>query len=103
MRVFWKLPALSTSTCTKPVPLRGAGEQRRCPTLAFAFARTLPMLQQVHVLAGKHELATQIIDGGRCDHDTVIALRQQAGDGMSRVQVSRRTPRPETRRKTLGS
>jgi hypothetical protein len=38
------------------------------------------------VLARQHELPALVVDGDRCDHDAVVAVRLQAGDRERRVQ-----------------
>ena len=85
---------LSTSTCTTLVPVRGAGEQRRCPTsaLAFVWAGFTAMLRSIPVgtgaaSAGVHSLSgpalvwravSLMMDVSRCQPRIRFSLRQSS-------------------------
>jgi hypothetical protein len=85
---------LSTSTCTTPVPVRGAGGQRRCPTraLAFVWAGFTAMLPSIPVGtgaagAGVHSLSglalvwravSLMMDVSRCQPRIRFSLRQSS-------------------------
>ena len=48
-----------------------------CSAIAVPYGPLTP--QQVLVLARQHELPALVMDGDRCDHDAVVALRPELG------------------------